>query len=47
MGGPAPALDLTSNLKVGADDRESLRFITWLRREMGSAEAIESVLVVT
>jgi hypothetical protein len=37
-------LDLTSNLKVGADDRESLRFITWLRREMGSAEAIESVL---
>jgi hypothetical protein len=37
-------LDLTSNLKVGPDDRESLRFITWLRREMGSAEAIESVL---
>jgi hypothetical protein len=37
-------LDLAPSMEAGANDRASLRFITWLRREMWSAEAIESVL---
>lgn len=37
-------LDLASGIESGADDRASLRFITWLRREKWSAETIESVL---
>lgn len=37
-------LDLALGGEAGADDRESLRFITWLRREKWSAETIEAVL---
>jgi hypothetical protein len=37
-------LNLASGLEAGVDDRESLRFIAWLRQEKWSAETIESVL---
>lgn len=37
-------LDLSSEPEAGADDSEGLRFVAWLRREIRSAETIESVL---